>query len=523
MGFPEKLPPGRLGLERMPAGALGLPLVGMGANADPAYSSVYKPARTATYVVAASDAPAHVKAQADFVCDGIADNVEIQAAIDAIPAGFAPDFSGGVLRLSEGTFSISSQIDLPEKYLTIQGAGMGATRLELDANINCMFNADTFTWGALRDLSLDGNNAIRTSGTAWRGRPHHFEFYRVSFDAWKDTGIHFRNVGIADVSTFIVECVFQNIQGNAIHNEIGVPTNELTIRDSWFYNNEIGYYGRGQRINIINNVFANHLYKDISIWNDSQYIKILGNQFEGANQWPIEIYSGASTMYSVQILHNTFCNNVVSTEPLITATATGVGSLRQVLIKDNIVYSDPGCQHTRFVECNQVNDLQIEGNDLSQATFISTPIIYHSADVHSIKNNLGYISQGEIRTASGSLTAGNANAICFAWHNPEAQDILIKKVVIEVTTGGGTPGAHLDVGIADDATGTNRGTEFFDDLDLDAVAIRDSWLVGDGGQQTKYVFCQDSVSATDGWIVGQILTQNAASLVGKYYIEYAGR
>lgn len=45
----------------------------------------FVPPRTATYVVAASNAPAHVKAQADYVCDGVADNVEIQAAIDANP------------------------------------------------------------------------------------------------------------------------------------------------------------------------------------------------------------------------------------------------------------------------------------------------------------------------------------------------------------------------------------------------------------------------------------------------------
>ncbi len=45
---------------------------------------LHLPPRTATYVVAASDAPAHVKAQADYVCDGVADDVEIQAAIGAL-------------------------------------------------------------------------------------------------------------------------------------------------------------------------------------------------------------------------------------------------------------------------------------------------------------------------------------------------------------------------------------------------------------------------------------------------------
>lgn len=43
--------------------------------------------RTATYVVAASNAPAHVIAQADYTCDGTADNVQIQLALDALTSG----------------------------------------------------------------------------------------------------------------------------------------------------------------------------------------------------------------------------------------------------------------------------------------------------------------------------------------------------------------------------------------------------------------------------------------------------
>ena len=129
-------------------------------------------------------------------------------------------------------------------------------------------------------------------------------------------------------------------------------------------------------------------------------------------------------------------------------------------------------------------------------------------------HNIGYIAPGEVRTASGSLTAGNANAVAFAWHNPELQDVLIKKVTIRITTPGGTAGSLLDVGIADDATGTNLGAEFFDDLDLNTAVTSD--------QDITAVLCQDSVSATDGWVVGKILAQNAGSLVGSYYIEYMG-
>ena len=53
-------------------------------------------ANVATYIVAASDS--RNKDLADFVADGTNDEVEIQAAIDALPA------TGGVVYLLEGTF-----------------------------------------------------------------------------------------------------------------------------------------------------------------------------------------------------------------------------------------------------------------------------------------------------------------------------------------------------------------------------------------------------------------------------------
>lgn len=147
--------------------------------------------------------------------------------------------------------------------------------------------------------------------------------------------------------------------------------------------------------------------------------------------------------------------------------------------------------------------------------------INNQAGATNVRNNLGHIAPGESRSVSGPLTAGNADAIAFAWHNPNSQDILIKKVTIRIITPGGTAGSLLDVGIADDATGTNLGTEFFNDIDLNTAAIVKS-TIATPGTQTVEVLCQDSASATDAYVVGKILVENASSLVGSYYIEYEG-
>lgn len=54
---------------------------------------------TATFTVAASDSEAGCKVRADFVCDGTADNVQIQEAIDALPNN-----QGGEVVLFSGTY-----------------------------------------------------------------------------------------------------------------------------------------------------------------------------------------------------------------------------------------------------------------------------------------------------------------------------------------------------------------------------------------------------------------------------------
>lgn len=80
-----------------------------------------------TAYVIASDAPLLVKANggvlfaeghAVWLCDGVADDVKIQAALDALASG------GGRVVLSEGTFTLSSSLDITD-YDSISGAGRG--------------------------------------------------------------------------------------------------------------------------------------------------------------------------------------------------------------------------------------------------------------------------------------------------------------------------------------------------------------------------------------------------------------
>ncbi|MCK4520789.1 right-handed parallel beta-helix repeat-containing protein [Candidatus Parcubacteria bacterium] len=76
---------------------------------------------TATKIVAASDS--QNKEKADYVCDGTADDVQINAAITALPS------AGGLVYLLEGTYNLKQPVVVNKNNVVITGAAKGATIL----------------------------------------------------------------------------------------------------------------------------------------------------------------------------------------------------------------------------------------------------------------------------------------------------------------------------------------------------------------------------------------------------------
>jgi len=78
---------------------------------------MWLPPRVATLFVAANNALDRSRAQADFLCDGVADDVQINLALNALPA------SEGRVILSEGTFNLANPIIIPANNITLEGQG----------------------------------------------------------------------------------------------------------------------------------------------------------------------------------------------------------------------------------------------------------------------------------------------------------------------------------------------------------------------------------------------------------------
>ena len=138
--------------------------------------------------VAASDSTNSVKQAADYVCDGAADQVQINKAISALPT------LGGVVHLASGNYLISDDILILRSSVTLVGNG-DATVIKLaDASNRCMIanqdkgtSANTIvarealpgfniTGVVIRDLKLNQNatNQVAATtlsyyGSAWIG------------------------------------------------------------------------------------------------------------------------------------------------------------------------------------------------------------------------------------------------------------------------------------------------------------------------------------------------------------------
>jgi len=140
-------------------------------------------------------------------------------------------------------------------------------------------------------------------------------------------------------------------------------------------------------------------------------------------------------------------------------------------------------------------------------------------DLEKIATELGLIGtdlNANTKTVKGALTADVSGNFAFTWQNPESVAILVTRVIIDVTTAGGTGSSLLDVGVVANATST--AADIIDNLDLNADAVTDHLLVGGAGAGGVHRVAANG-GASD-WITGKIIDKDASSLVGNYYIDY---
>ena len=446
------------------------------------------------------------------ILDGVADQVEFNVAISALPS------QGGKISVLAGTILQTDSINTVHD-LILEGAGKDATVFKQadGANISTglIYANGNFNRGAIRDIGFDGNHANNSSGYGLYLRGVWYaSFEHIHIKECNTYGLRITSTA---GGTYSGECYFEDIYS---HENAGIGFSISACGDSVFVDC-FTYANTGVGFHLVasHNIFYHaHAYGDGSygfqIDNTADHTAMFGctgdksarhgfyincdhSQFIGCYAYDCSYTSSGYDGFRVTGTYNILmgCLNVDD--------AAGGGLTMEYCIQES-----GGADHNTYI-----------GNDVTTYKTGPMKLIGPSS---TAKDNIGYIHHGEIRTAYVALVAGIANAIGLAWENPELQAIYVRKINIPVTTGGGTVGSHLDVGVADDASGTNRGTEFFNDLHLETVQLNDSWLAADGGQQVKAVRVEANGNATDSFVVGQILDAAASTLVGSGLMEYMG-
>jgi hypothetical protein len=127
---------------------------------------------TAGRLVAAKDAPAAVKAAADYVCDGVDDQVEINAALESLSDDHSPRFGtqGGSVGLWGRNFSISAPIRL-RAHCEVQGQGRMVTVLRATAEMGggarqgvFELNSPDTQYTGVHNLGIHGGRSSYCSG-----------------------------------------------------------------------------------------------------------------------------------------------------------------------------------------------------------------------------------------------------------------------------------------------------------------------------------------------------------------------
>lgn len=218
---------------------------------------IAKPARK----VVGTSASGWTADDCDYLCDGTADEVEINAAINALPS------TGGEVILLDGTYTIAAQIKVGVANVTLRGNGNGTTIVR-------GFDASRMIYVSYSNVTVE----------------------KLKLDGAKDTYTDTSNHGIYSLAakTTIRDCMVTDCAGDGIYltEDYGKAIgNTVTGCDS-------GIYASGEQCILSNNILLENAKYGISI--QDNHIVATGN---------IAKLNGTANMYMFYALNCTITGN----------------------------------------------------------------------------------------------------------------------------------------------------------------------------------------------------------------------
>ena len=259
---------------------------------------LWVPPRVATLYVAASDALDRSRAQADFLCDGVADEVQINLALNALPVGVR-----GRVVLSEGDYVLASPIIIPNHDIVLEGQGWSTL-----INGNALLTNNHAIQLTGRSNCHLKNFSIRTS--AGGGKTchcifaedgcHDLRIENIYVEDSDSDAIHIEGTSTSRVQIF--DCFIEGADNHGIHITPDALDQSFSFQ---IYNNHIQSCGVD---GIHFSTCAGHHYHIIA----DNHIEVCANSGIQAAEWLMECeiignYIRANTFDGIQLLAN--CDN----------------------------------------------------------------------------------------------------------------------------------------------------------------------------------------------------------------------
>jgi len=243
--------------------------------------------RTATIVVAASNSLDPTLAPAAYRCDGVNDHVEIQAALNALPA------TGGQVVLLDGTFNCEATCGRNISNVTIRGQGNSTILTTSTADLTFFSfvgaSGTELTGITIADMQIDGAN-VSDHGI-------YFEYVDKSLIQNVCSRRHASGTGIWLTGIDLVNSDFNRIIGNTCSEnayegiELNTSNNNIITGNTCQGNGDCGIYIYPSNNNTITgNTCSENTTDGISLRTNSNNT-ITGNTCQGNGNCGIYLYS----------------------------------------------------------------------------------------------------------------------------------------------------------------------------------------------------------------------------------------
>lgn len=421
--------------------------------------------RGATYIVAANDAPAQWKAQADVICDNIADQVEVQSLVNTINA---TSTSGGTILFSPGIFTFSAAVSLNSvnttQGITFQGSGQTATSIYVaGGGTNNLFertDADAAFFTNWKSFKFVGNLATASNSGIYLALGADNQITDNFFINFKDYDVY---IGSAWNSQ-IYNNIFEYAGSYGVVIDLG---SDARITNNKFLYNYQGLHLRSSNSLVSGNYFYKNQRGAIVMDNNGAtyplYNVIANNTFQwngtdAANTYDAILVGGR---YNT-ITGNTFEGHAVTRYAI---TENGAGYLNNIV--GNTAYN-----HTNASPYY----INLYGTDRTKTSYVETFSNIFSANTSYVRDNqamstgLGVAftidNQPDVpRTLTWAMTHGNVTAFSIYIVGYSAQGILVTEVLTDAIGWSGET-AYAFAEISSIKIITRTGTGVGDTIDV---------------------------------------------------------